>query len=321
MTIRPAPSRCHRSSTLVELFNMTSKAELPRLIGSRLTRASINERWALVKFATGALRIGVNARLAKTALAAMSGKELQDIEEVWNGLTVPYTDLFDWLEGRAERPDIDHTARFHPLMLSNPIDEEKDLDKLDPADWVAEWKWDGIRVQLIGAQGRVSMFSRTGDDIAAAFPDVVENVFGDGVLDGELLVGAISSRCRSTTCSSVSTAKVATARHLTTFPAFVRVYDMLFDEREDIRALPWSERRAAARSLVRHATSRPGSTCRPSSRSPSWDELAEIRRRGAAEQGHEGVMLKLRTSPYVPGPPQGPVVQVEARPQRRRRRS
>ncbi|RYG24669.1 MAG: ATP-dependent DNA ligase, partial [Burkholderiales bacterium] len=112
---------------LIELFNTTSKSDLPKLIAALLTRAEINERWALVKLATGALRIGVSARLAKTALAEMSGKDLQEIEEVWHGLRVPYLDLFAWLDGTTERPDIDHAARFHPLMLSNPIDEEKDL--------------------------------------------------------------------------------------------------------------------------------------------------------------------------------------------------
>src|SRR3569832_1294567 len=112
---------------LIELFNTTSKSELPKLIASLLTRAAINERWALVKLATGALRIGVNARLAKTALAEMSGKDLQELEEIWHGLQVPYTELFAWLDGKGERPDIDHASRFHPLMLSNPIDEVKDL--------------------------------------------------------------------------------------------------------------------------------------------------------------------------------------------------
>ncbi|MBI4047218.1 MAG: ATP-dependent DNA ligase, partial [Devosia nanyangense] len=174
---------------LIELFNTTSKSELPALIASLLTRAEINERWALVKLATGALRIGISARLAKTALAEMSGKDLQEIEEVWHGIAAPYAELFAWLDGKAERPDIDHAARFHPLMLSNPIDEDKDIGKLDPADFAAEWKWDGIRVQLIMSRGRVSLFSRTGDDIAEAFPDIVTEVFGEAVLDGELLVG------------------------------------------------------------------------------------------------------------------------------------
>jgi len=291
-------------SDLVELFNMTSKAELPRLIGSLLTRASINERWALVKFATGALRIGISARLAKTALAEMSGKDLQAIEEVWNGLTVPYTDLFAWLDDRAERPDIDHTARFHPLMLSNPIDEEKDLQTLVPADFVAEWKWDGIRVQLIASKGRVSMFSRTGDDIAAAFPDVVENVFGDAVLDGELLVGPDFEPLPFNDLQQRLNRKQASGRHLQTFPAFVRVYDMLFHGGTDIRNLSWSERRRHLEAwFVAHPQTRLDLS--PIVPFESWEQLAEIRRRGAAEHGHEGVMLKLRTSPYVPGRPKG----------------
>ncbi|MDC9825002.1 cisplatin damage response ATP-dependent DNA ligase [Devosia sp. ZB163] len=291
-------------SDLVELFNMTSKAELPRLIGSLLTRASINERWALVKFATGALRIGVNARLAKTALAEMSGKDLQDIEEVWNGLSIPYTDLFDWLEGRAERPEIDHTARFHPLMLSNPIDEEKDLATLDPAHWVAEWKWDGIRVQIIAAKGRVSMFSRTGDDIAAAFPDIVDNVFGDGVLDGELLVGEGFEPLPFNDLQQRLNRKVAIGKHLQTLPAFVRVYDMLFQGGTDIRSLSWTERRQHLETwFAQHPQTRLDLS--PIVPFTNWDELAEIRRRGAAEHGHEGVMLKLRSSPYVPGRPKG----------------
>ncbi|HEX4296690.1 MAG TPA: ATP-dependent DNA ligase, partial [Devosia sp.] len=99
-------------SELVELFNTTSKSALPGLIASLLTRAAINERWALVKLATGALRIGVNARLAKTALAEMSGKDLQALEEIWHGIEPPYADLFAWLEGRAGRPDIDAASRF-----------------------------------------------------------------------------------------------------------------------------------------------------------------------------------------------------------------
>src|SRR3569832_509823 len=114
-------------SELIELFDTTSKSELPKLIASLLTRAAINERWALVKLATGALRIGVNARLAKTALAELGGKDLQALEEIWHGLQMPYTELFAWLGGNGDRPDIAHASRFHPLMLSNPIDEVKDL--------------------------------------------------------------------------------------------------------------------------------------------------------------------------------------------------
>lgn len=291
-------------SNLVELFNTTSKAELPRLIGALLTRARINERWALVKLATGALRIGLSARLAKTALADMSGKDLQEIEEVWHGLKLPYGELFAWLDGWAGRPDIDHAARFHPLMLSNPIDEDKDLRKLNPADFAAEWKWDGIRVQLIASKGRVSLFSRTGDDIADAFPDIVENVFGDAVLDGELLVGADFEPASFNDLQQRLNRKVAVGKHLKEYPAFIRVYDMLFAGSEDIRALPWTERRAR---LEAWFSENPQTRLDLSQvlSFADWEALAAMRRRGAAAHGHEGVMLKLRRSPYVPGRPKG----------------
>ncbi|MGN6683183.1 MAG: cisplatin damage response ATP-dependent DNA ligase [Devosia sp.] len=289
---------------LIELFNTTAKSALPKLIASLLTRAAINERWALVKLATGALRIGVNARLAKTALAEMSGKDLQELEEIWHGLEMPYTELFAWLDGAAERPDIDHDSRFHPLMLSNPIDEANHLAVLDQAEFAAEWKWDGIRVQLILGRGRASLFSRTGDDIATAFPDLVDNVFGEGVLDGELLVGRDLEAAPFNDLQQRLNRKVATPRLMDEFPAFVRVYDMLFDGRDDIRTLTWSERRQRLEAwFTRHPQTRMDvSELLPFA---DWPQLAEMRRRGAAEHGHEGVMLKLRSSPYVPGRPKG----------------
>jgi DNA ligase-1 len=289
---------------LIELFNTTSKSDLPKLIAALLTRAEINERWALVKLATGALRIGVSARLAKTALADMSGKDLQEIEEVWHGLKLPYLDLFAWLDGEAERPDIDHAARFHPLMLSNPIDEEKDLGKFDPKDFSAEWKWDGIRVQLVLGEGTASLFSRTGDDIANAFPDIVENVSGQAVLDGELLVGKDFEAGSFNDLQQRLNKKVASAKHLKDSPAFIRVYDMLFDGREDIRTLPWTERRKRLETWLL-ANPQARLDLSPVLPFTDWDDLAQQRRQGADEQGHEGVMLKLRTSPYVPGRPKG----------------
>ncbi len=291
-------------SDLVELFNTTSKAELPGLIASLLTRAEINERWALVKLATGSLRIGLSARLAKTALATMSGKDVQEIEEVWHGLEMPYTNLFGWLDGKSERPQVAHDATFHPMMLSNPIDEAKDLEKLDPADFSAEWKWDGIRVQLVLGEGRVALFSRTGDDIAASFPDIVDNVFGEGVLDGELLVGAGLDAAPFNDLQQRLNRKVATEKLMQQYPAFIRAYDILFDGREDVRALGWTERRARLEAWFgKHRQTRLDlSQIVPFA---DWQELAAIRRRGADEHGHEGVMVKLRTSPYVPGRPKG----------------
>jgi DNA ligase-1 len=291
-------------SDVIELLDTTGKAKIPELIASLLTRAALNERWALVKLATGALRIGVSARLAKTALAEFSGKPVQQIEEIWHGLTIPYTELFDWLEGRRARPEIAHEARFHPLMLSNPIDAANDLPKLDPAAFVAEWKWDGIRVQLVLGHGPASLFSRTGDEIAGSFPDLVENVFGEAVLDGELLVGENFAPQSFNDLQQRLNRKLASPKLMAQYPAFIRVYDMLFDGRKDIRPLPWTERRQRLEAwLAKYPQARLDLS--PVLTFTDWDEVAELRRRGAAEHGHEGVMLKLRSAPYVPGRPKG----------------
>jgi DNA ligase 1 len=290
-------------SEVVAILNRTGKAELPQVIGDMLTQAAIHERWALIKLATGALRVGVSARLAKTALSEMSGVELQAIEEVWHGIKPPYLELFEWLEGKSGRPDIDHTARFHPLMLSTPI-EDSDFEKLDPRDFSAEWKWDGIRVQLVLGKDGVSMFSRTGDDIAASFPDVVEAAMGRAVLDGELLVGHDFDARSFNDLQQRLNRKVAQGKQMLELPAFVRVYDMLFDGDEDIRAFGWEERRAR---LEAWFARNPQTRMDVSEILPfkDWDDLGRLRRMGADEHGHEGVMLKLRTSPYVPGRPKG----------------
>jgi len=291
-------------SNLVELLNTTPKSELALLIAELLTSAQINERWALVKLATGGLRIGVSERLAKTALAEMSGMDLKDIEEIWHGIKMPYGDLFAWLDGTSPKPEIDHTARFHPLMLSNPIDEDKDFASLDPADFVAEWKWDGIRVQLILGDGPASLFSRTGEDIAPAFPDLVENVFGHGVLDGELLVGNNFEPAPFNALQQRLNRKSATEKLIGEHPAFIRVYDMLFDGDEDIRALPWIDRRARLQDFFADQTQSRLDLSQLLAFS-DWEQLGAIRRQGADENGHEGVMIKLKSAPYVPGRPKG----------------
>ena len=138
-----------------------------------LDRLDASARFALLKLVTGGLRVGVSARLAKAALADLGGREVAEIEEVWHGLTPPYAALFAWLAGGGARPAPAAAAPFRPVMLSHAL-EAADLDRLDPADFAAEWKWDGIRVQAAAEAGRRRLYSRTGDDISGAFPDLVE---------------------------------------------------------------------------------------------------------------------------------------------------
>ncbi len=180
-------SEAPRLDAIVQRLQAAAPAEVPALLSHWLDGLDATGRWALLKLLTGALRVGVSARLAKTALAEWSGMPLAEIEEVWHGLRPPYEELFAWLSGKGARPDAGTMPTFRPLMLSHQI-EDKELASIDPRDFVAEWKWDGIRVQAVNRGGEKRLFSRTGDDISGAFPDAVEGIPPGVVLDGELLV-------------------------------------------------------------------------------------------------------------------------------------
>ncbi|CAN7342198.1 cisplatin damage response ATP-dependent DNA ligase [Bosea sp. LjRoot9] len=290
------------------------KTDLPRLVAGWLDALDETGRWALLKLITGALRIGVSSRLAKTAAASLGGVAPDEVEQVWHGLEPPYAALFAWLEGRAPRPEASDPAPFRPVMLSHPV-EDGDFDKLDPADFSAEWKWDGIRVQAVSGTrpdgSRLTrLYSRTGEDIAGAFPDLVEALTRDGALDGELLVmrdGAVQS---FNTLQQRLNRKTVTVKMLAEFPAHIRVYDLLVDGDEDIRELPLIERRARLEAFL----GKLGSERFDLSRVipfESWDDLAAARAdpaaagAGADAEAVEGCMIKRSDSPYLPGRPKG----------------
>src|SRR3984957_7408103 len=138
-------------TTVVETLSTLGKAQLPRQLARWLDALDETGRWALIKLVTGGLRIGVSARLAKAAVGALGDKEAHDIELLWPGLTPPYRELFAWLEGRGEKPVSIDPAPFRPPMLAHALNEA-DLAGLDAADFMAEWKWDGIRVQAVSAK-------------------------------------------------------------------------------------------------------------------------------------------------------------------------
>ncbi len=292
-------------AAFIETLDTMPKAQAADYIAELLDLATPNERWAIIKLVTGGLRIGVSARLAKTALSQYSGIGLEDIEKVWHGLSYPYTELFQWLDGKADKPDIHHAKVFHPMMLATAIDEEKDLAVFAPEDFIAEWKWDGIRVQIALDADHKNIFSRTGDDISAAFPDIVANISGTGVLDGELLVGCEFAPMNFNSLQQRLNRKVALKKHLDEYPAFIKLYDILFDGPEDLRDLPLEERKNRLQTWIKENPSPLLDLSQPIEFS-SWDKLGTIRREGADEEGHEGIMLKRKDSVYIAGRPKGP---------------
>lgn len=287
---------------LVDELAAASRLDLPGLLAGWLDRLDATGRWALLKFLTGGLRVGVSARLARTALAAHGGVTAEEVEAVWHGFEPPYREIFDWIDGRAPRPDVSRLPVFHPVMLANPL-EEGDLEKLDPRDWRAEWKWDGVRVQLVSRGGEVRLYTRTGDDIGAAFPDIIEAVDFDGVLDGELLIRDEDGEpAPFNELQQRLNRKKPPRKLIAESPAFIRVYDLLFDGGEDLRTLPLDERRRRLAGWVGGRGDRFDHSADIAF--DSWDELAAIRE-GARDAGIEGLMLKRADAPYLAGRPKG----------------
>jgi DNA ligase-1 len=299
---------------VIETLSTLGKTQLPKQLARWLDGLDETGRWALLKLVTGGLRIGVSARLAKTAAASLGGKEPNEVEILWPGLTAPYTELFAWLEGRAEQPETRDLAPFRPAMLAHAI-EETNFSALNPADFIAEWKWDGIRIQAAAAgsgDNRVTrLYSRTGEDISRSFPDLAEALRLPGSIDGELLIlrdGRVQS---FNVLQQRLNRKTVNAKLMLEFPAHLRAYDLLVDGDEDLRDKPFAERRQRLEAFVTKLKD-PRVDLSPLVPFDTWEALTAARANpadaGAGQDAEavEGVMLKRRDAIYLPGRPKGP---------------
>jgi DNA ligase-1 len=293
-----------RITDAVERLRSASRLEAPRALASMLDHLDASGRFALLKLATGELRVGVSSRLAKQAFADAFGLEVEAVEELWHGLAPPFAELFDWAEGRGPQPSTRDVPVFRPFMLAHPLED----GRVSLEDYAAEWKWDGIRVQLVHAGGQTRLYSRTGDDISGSFPDVAEAFHTTGVLDGELLVRGGDQGIADVHGGAAASfnalqqrlgRKNVSSKMLTSYPAFVRLYDILFDGDIDLRELPWTERRER---LQRFASTLDSERFDVSQliEAGSFEALEDLRL-NARDASIEGIMLKRRDSPYVPG--------------------
>lgn len=299
---------------VVTTLRTLGKTELPKQLERWLDELDETGRWALLKLVTGALRIGISARLAKTAAAALGDKDPHEVELIWPGLAPPYLDLFAWLEGRADKPVNRDPAPFRPVMVAHAI-EDGDFAALDPADYVAEWKWDGIRVQAVAGRddrGHITarLYSRTGEDITGSFPDLVPSLRLPGAIDGELLIlreGRVQS---FNVLQQRLNRKIVSPKLIKEFPIHLRAYDLLGDDENDLRELPFAERRERLETFITKLGD-PRIDLSPTIPFTSWEALTAARAdpagAGAGEDADavEGVMLKRRDAPYLPGRPKG----------------
>jgi DNA ligase-1 len=302
-------------SSVVTALSSLGKSELPAQLARWLDQLDETGRWALLKLVTGGLRIGVSARLAKTAAAALGDKDPQEVELIWPGVRPPYVELFAWLEGRGHKPETRDVAPFRPAMLAHAIDDS-DLTALDPKDFFGEWKWDGIRVQAVagtGEDGRMiaRLYSRTGEDISGGFPDVIEALRLPGAIDGELLIMRAGRVQTFNVLQQRLNRKTVNVKLLAEFPAHLRAYDLLVDGEEDLRERPFTERRRRLEQFIARLDE-PSVDLSPLMTFATWDDLAVARKdpaaagAGADAEAVEGIMLKRRDAPYLPGRPKGP---------------
>jgi DNA ligase-1 len=282
----------------VERLKGASRSEAPGVLARMLDHLDSSGRYALLKLATGALRVGISARLAKQALADAYELDVEAVEEVWHGLKPPFTELFEWGEGKAPQPTAKDVPVFRPFMLAHPLDE----GQVDLAEYAVEWKWDGIRIQLVHAGGETRLFSRTGDDISGSFPEIANAFAVPAVLDGELLVRGEAQGGAAASFNALQQRlgrKNVSAKVQGQYPAFVRLYDILFDGDADLRGLAWSDRRNRLETfMARLPEGRFDLSAVINAR--DFEELGEIRS-GTRDEGIEGMMLKRRDSPYVAG--------------------
>jgi DNA ligase 1 len=287
---------------VVERFRTLSRSEAAAVLAGHLDRLEPEERFALLKMATGSLRIGVTARLAKTAFAEAFGLSVEAVEEVWHGIEPPYPSLFAWAEGGAQ-PLATDLPVFRPFMLAHGLEDLR----VDMADYAAEWKWDGIRVQLVHAAGETRLYSRAGDDITGGFPEIAAAFRTPGVLDGELMVRGEAQGAEAHGGAAASfnalqqrlNRKAVTPKMMAEYPAFVRLYDIMFDGAQDLREAPWTKRRQCLESFAK-ALDAHRFDVSALIEANDFTELEAIRA-GARDAAIEGVMLKRRDSPYVAG--------------------
>jgi len=259
-----------------------------------------HERFVWNKLITGGFRVGASQRLVIRALAEISGISEEVIAHRLAGAWEPSADFFLRLVAPDTR-DAD-VSRPYPFYLAFPL-ERSPAELGDPKEWMAEWKWDGIRAQLIRRGGRTFLWSRGEELLAGRFPEVEElgALLPEGTaIDGELLPWVDGAPLPFSQLQRRIGRKNVGRRILDEVPAVIVAYDLLEHHAEDIRAQPLQSRRAQLASLVAAVPSSGRLILSPVIEAPDWDALARARSQ-AREVGAEGIMLKRLDSPYGVG--------------------
>ncbi|AKF03699.1 ATP-dependent DNA ligase [Sandaracinus amylolyticus] len=257
------------------------------------------ELMLVTKMITGEMRVGASALLVQRAVSVASGVPAPVIAHRMMGTWEPDAAIFARLIAPASIEE--DPSRPYPFALASPL--EQSPETLGPRDeWRAEWKWDGIRCQLVRRAGELWLWSRGEDLVTERFPEIVHAAQGlpDGlVLDGEAMAWRDDRPLPFAIMQRRIGRKVLGPKVLAEAPVVFLAYDLLEEDREDLRERPFDERRARLEHVIRERGD-PRLRLSPLIDAPSWEALAELRAR-SREEGTEGLMLKHRDAPYRPG--------------------
>lgn len=263
------------------------------------------QRLVFNKLLTGALRVGVSQRLVQQALAEMSGIDIARIAQRMLGTWTPSIDFLRDLLTEAELPS--DRQQPYPFFLASPL--EAQVQTLgDIADWRLEWKWDGIRLQLIRRHGEVALWSRGEERLDGRFPEIEQaaaKLARDCVIDGELMAWRDGENAPMpfTALQTRIQRRKPGAKTLADTPARVLAYDLLELDGEDLRERPLDARRALLEELLA-AHGDPRIAVSPQVHARGWEEAADLREDSRA-RGVEGLMLKRGSSLYQGGRKRG----------------
>ncbi|KWT97977.1 MULTISPECIES: ATP-dependent DNA ligase [unclassified Variovorax] len=269
------------------------------------------ERLVYFKLITGAFRVGVSRLQVTQVLAAMSGLDPKRVAQRLMGYTHitgrPGAADFAALIAPESGNEQDRRAggQPYPFFLAHPFAlplEQFDAVMGPPSQWLIEWKWDGIRAQLVRRAGQVCLWSRGEELVTDRFPELAEmgRALPDGtVLDGEIVVWRDDRAQPFADLQKRIGRKTLGPKLLREIPVVVLAYDLLEWEGRDLRALPQHERRVLLDDLIATAQ-HPALIASPMLHGESWQDLARQRESSRA-MGVEGMMLKQRHAAYGVG--------------------
>jgi len=263
-----------------------------------------SQRLVYNKLISGSFRVGVSQLLVTRALAQLSDIPTDIIAQRLMGNWEATAEFYEKVVSSEMDADEKPIARPYPFHLTHQIDFS--LEKLgEIKDWQAEWKWDGIRVQIIKRENQVFLWSRGEDLITERFPEIAEaaTFLPNGtVLDGEILPWREDSVLPFTELQRRIGRKNVSAKMLAEVPVIVQVYDSLEFENEDIRADEFKKRRSNLERIFENLDVEAKRILRitDSVSAESWEQLAE-KRENSRSLKVEGLMLKKLDSPYRVG--------------------